>query len=47
MDILLHEIRSQCKEVDIFGTVLNLRNNRVNMVQTEVSYRPHFLYWLS
>ncbi|XP_052089209.1 receptor-type tyrosine-protein phosphatase beta-like [Mytilus californianus] len=38
MDILLQELRSGRQEVDIFGTILKLRNNRVNMVQTEDQY---------
>ncbi|XP_063404716.1 receptor-type tyrosine-protein phosphatase eta-like [Mytilus trossulus] len=38
MDILMQEIRSKCTHVDIFGTVLNMRNYRLNMVQTEDQY---------
>ncbi|CAC5418941.1 PTPRB [Mytilus coruscus] len=38
MDVLLQELRSGRKEVDIFGKILNMRNNRVNMVQTEDQY---------
>ncbi|VDI37498.1 receptor-type tyrosine-protein phosphatase beta [Mytilus galloprovincialis] len=38
MDILMQEIRSKCTHVDIFGTILNMRNYRLNMVQTEDQY---------
>lgn len=36
VDILLQQI-CENKKVDIFGTVFELRKQRVNMVQTEVS----------
>lgn len=44
MDILMQEIRSKCTHVDIFGTILNMRNYRLNMVQTEVNLLI-FLNW--
>ena len=38
VDILLQHIsENKNKKVDIFGTVFKLREQRVNMVQTEVS----------
>lgn len=35
VDILMQTIRDK-RKVDIFGTVLNLRKQRMNMVQSEV-----------
>ncbi|XP_046747961.1 phosphatidylinositol phosphatase PTPRQ [Diprion similis] len=37
IDILLQQIRDN-KKLDVFGTVFNLRKDRINMVQTESQY---------
>ncbi|XP_046430615.1 receptor-type tyrosine-protein phosphatase H isoform X1 [Neodiprion fabricii] len=37
IDILLQQIRDS-KKLDVFGTVFNLRKDRINMVQTESQY---------
>ncbi|XP_063404690.1 receptor-type tyrosine-protein phosphatase beta-like [Mytilus trossulus] len=38
VDVLLHQLDNDYNQIDIFGEVLNLRNNRCNMVQTEDQY---------
>jgi len=38
VDQLMEKLSRQYCEIDIFGVILKLRNERVNMVQTEVRY---------
>lgn len=42
IDILTQNIRDK-RKVDIFGTVLNLRKQRMMMVQSEVSHTFNYL----
>lgn len=43
LDILLQAINRE-QDIDIFGTVLNLRRDRKNMVQTEVNFLLNVLF---
>ena len=44
MDRLLQEIRVK-DEVDVMATVLEMRQQRALMVQTEVGNEAHILIW--
>jgi len=42
LDYLLDQAKSECR-VDVYGCVCQMRNNRVNMVQTEVIVASNIL----
>ena len=43
LDTIIKKIQSGEDSVDIFGDVLNLRNCRSNMVQTEVNHNEYIV----
>lgn len=43
LDILIQELNEEDKLINIFDTVLQLRYQRISMVQTEVTYLNNML----